>query len=597
MKKLILILSKKEKYTLLKLMLLSIAVAIAETLGVASVAPFVAIIASPEIIKSNPVLFSLYKMFGSTSNEDFAVVVGFLVLGAITLATTLKIINTKAYIKFTRLSEHEIGLRVSSMYLRQDYVWFANQNSAKLDSKILKEIHNVIYHVIEPGIILFAQSSVVLMITIMLMVVNPVVSLIAIMVLGTTYGVISLTFKTFLRKKGNERLLSNSERFVALRDLFGAIKEIKANDASLHFLNKFEEKSSNHSKVEYSVQLVAHLPRFVVELIAFGGMLGGLLLAITAGVKFQELAPTLTLFTFAAYKILPAMQQVHYSVSHLRYAGPLVEQIHNEIESLKKEEEIKAVRELTGGDEIKSIELQKIDYQYPNSNRKALKNFSMTINANTSIGIVGASGSGKTTLVDILLGLIKPNSGKIIINGIEVPNTDGEAIDKRIGYVPQNVYILDENVEKNIIFGNAKMLNKTAVINAAKAANIHHLITNELANGYKSILGERGARVSGGERQRIGIARALYRNAQVLILDEASSSLDTITESEVMREIKKISVNLTLITIAHRLNTVKDCDVIYLLKDGELQSKGSYLELSQNSDYFRHLLNPENISN
>ena len=238
----------------------------------------------------------------------------------------------------------------------------------------------------------------------------------------------------------------------------------------------------------------------------------------------------------------------------------------------------------------KSITLNHVYYNYPNTTRTALKDINLTIPARTTVGLVGATGSGKTTTVDIILGLLEAQQGTLEVDGkvINKNNNNSRAWQNSIGYVPQHIYLADDTVTANISFGiDVKDVNQKAIESAAKIANIHGFVINELPQQYQTTIGERGVRLSGGQRQRIGIARALYHNPRILILDEATSSLDNLTEREIMEAIHKIGKNITIILIAHRLSTVKNCDNIFLLEKGKLKAQGKFEELIQTSDSFR----------
>jgi ABC-type multidrug transport system fused ATPase/permease subunit len=235
----------------------------------------------------------------------------------------------------------------------------------------------------------------------------------------------------------------------------------------------------------------------------------------------------------------------------------------------------------------KNITLNNINFNYPNAARTAIKNLNISIKSQTTVGIVGATGSGKTTTVDIILGLLEAQQGSLKIDGIEIKKHNLRAWQKSIGYVPQQIFLADDTVAGNIALGvDSKLIDQKNVERAAKIANIHDFVIDELPHHYQTTVGERGIRLSGGQRQRIGIARALYHNPKVLILDEATSALDNLTEQTVMEEVKNIGKDLTIIMIAHRLNTVKNCDNIFLLEKGELKQQGTFNELIKNSDYF-----------
>ena len=265
----------------------------------------------------------------------------------------------------------------------------------------------------------------------------------------------------------------------------------------------------------------------------------------------------------------------------MSFAGPSLDKLHDDLKNLKKFNENTEKNILTLS---KKIILKNINYSYPNSSRIALNDINLIIPANSKVGFVGTTGGGKTTTVDIILGLLEAQKGTLEVDDTIITNQNTRAWQRSIGYVPQQIYLSDDTVEANIAFGQEiKNINKEAVEKAAKIANLHNFVIEELPNKYQTTIGERGVRLSGGQRKRIGIARALYHNPQVLILDEATSALDNETEEAVMEAVNNIGKNITIILIAHRLNTVKNCDIIFKLEKGRIVDQGSFESLINNN--------------
>ena len=282
---------------------------------------------------------------------------------------------------------------------------------------------------------------------------------------------------------------------------------------------------------------------------------------------------------------MPALQQIYYASVQLRFASPALDAMRQELAGFKREiVEYQPSNRLPLASEIT---LSKVNYQYPNVKHLTLTDIDITIPVNTIVGFVGVTGSGKTTTVDVLLGLLEPQSGCLSVDGKRITNSQVRQWQNNIGYVPQHIYLADDSVSANIAFGvQPQEVDQEAVERAAKIADIHQFVTSELPQGYATTVGERGVRLSGGQRQRIGIARALYQNPQVLILDEATSALDNLTEQAVMKAIKHLGKDITIILIAHRLSTVQECDLIYLMKGGRVKACGTYDELVSNSHEF-----------
>jgi ABC-type multidrug transport system fused ATPase/permease subunit len=356
------------------------------------------------------------------------------------------------------------------------------------------------------------------------------------------------------------------------------------------FINRFRLPASNYAKAHANSLIIAQVPRFALEGIAFGGILILILLLISKGNSLSSVSPTIALFTISGYRLMPAIQQVYTTISQIKYTRNAIDQLYDEFTILKNySTNVMPNNRLNFS---KSINLKSIEYSYPNSKKEILHNLNLYIPINSKIGIVGSTGSGKTTTVDIILGLLDPTSGQFEIDDIKITIDNKRSWQENISYVPQNIYLSDDTIASNIAFGiEIKNINQNAVEKASRIANLHNFVINELPYGYQTQIGERGIRLSGGQRQRIGIARALYNNPKLLILDEATSSLDNLTENAVMDAINNLGNDITIIIIAHRLSTVKNCDKIFLLDKGAIISSGTYDTLSEKSESFIKLLN------
>jgi ABC-type branched-subunit amino acid transport system ATPase component len=299
---------------------------------------------------------------------------------------------------------------------------------------------------------------------------------------------------------------------------------------------------------------------------------------------FNNALPVISLYVFAGYRLMPAIQQMYTSFTQLIYISPAVEVLSNDIKNLERYNLIEDERIMMFK---KEINLKNIHYNYPLTLRTSLKDINVNIPAKSTIGFIGATGSGKTTMVDIILGLLEPQKGTLEVDDQIITKQNLRSWQRLISYVPQQIYLSDDTILSNIAFGvEPKNVNQEAVEKAAKIANLHEFIINELPKKYQTIVGERGVRLSGGERQRIGIARALYRSPQVIIFDEATSALDYQTEQEVMEAVNNLRKDITIILIAHRLNTVENCDIIFKFEKGRIIQQGTFDELVKNNKTF-----------
>jgi len=591
LKKLIDLLTPPERKRAGKLVGMILVMAFADMLGVASILPFMAVLANPELVQTNAVLntaFTISRHIGIHTPEQFLFALGVLVFVLLVISLAFKALTTYAQTRFALMREYSIGKRLVEGYLHQPYSWFLNRHSADLGKTILSEVQTVINNGMTPLMTLMAQSTVTLALLILLIIVDPLLALSVGVVLGLAYAGIFAIMSSWLKRLGQARIKANQERFTAVSEAFGAAKEVKVGGLEQAYIQRFATPAEIYAKGQATAQVISQLPRFALEAIAFGGMLLVMLYLMTKSSSFAAAVPIIALYAFSGYRLMPALQQVYKAFTLLRFAGPALDALHQDLMGLQAADvqhgHIKPLP-LT-----QAITLEQVSYRYPNAPQPAVRGIDLTIPAHSTVGFVGATGSGKTTTVDVILGLLEPQEGHLSVDGQPITAANRRQWQRTIGYVPQNIYLADDSVSANIAFGvNAKDIDQEAVERAAKIANLHEFVVNDLPQGYATTVGERGVRLSGGQRQRIGIARALYHNPQVLILDEATSALDNLTEQAVMEAVNNLGHDITIILIAHRLSTVRQCDQIYLLERGEVKASGTYDQITANSERFKAL--------
>jgi len=588
-KKIIFFLTPRERRSGGWLLLMILIMAMLDMLGVASIMPLMAVLTRPELVETNEILklmFEASTIIGIENNQQFLFALGafFVVLFITSLA--FKALTNYATLRFTQMRVLSISKRLVESYLSQPYSWFLNRNSSELGKTILSEVGMIVGNGIKPMMNLIAQAAVIFTLLILLILVDPKLTLIICFTFSLAYGIIYKFSRNYLEVIGKERYKNNQLRFAAISEAFGAAKEIKVGGLEQAYIKRFEHPSKIYAKHEISSQMIRQLPRYALEAIAFGGMLLVILyLMKRSGGEFVLVIPVLTVYALAGYRFIPALQNIYASVTQLRYAEPAINEVYNDIKSLGSFniEENKTILQFS-----KNITLNHIYFQYPESSKTALKDVHINIPVNTTVGLVGSTGSGKTTVVDVVLGLLEAQKGTLEIDGKIINENNRRDWQRSIGYVPQFIYLADDTVAANIAFGiDPKNIDDDAMLRAAKIANLHEFVISELPKKYGTYIGERGVRLSGGQRQRIGIARALYHSPKLLVLDEATSALDNITEKAVMEAVNNLDKNITIILIAHRLSTVKKCDMIYLLEKGEIKQKGTFQELIQLSDHFK----------
>jgi ABC-type multidrug transport system fused ATPase/permease subunit len=588
LKKLFDLLTPQERKRARLLLGMILVMALLDMLGVASIMPFIAVLANPELVETNVILNAVYassSKLGVDSPEQFLFALGIGIFVLLVGSLAFKALTTYAQLRFTLMREFSIGKRLVEGYLHQPYSWFLNRHSADLGKTILSEVSAVIGGGLVPIMTLIAQGAVGIALLALLIVMDPKLALIVGLTLVASYGLIFKTTSSLLTRLGAERIKANQQRFTAVSEAFGAAKEVKVGGLEHAYIQRFANPAQTYARHQASAQIISQLPRFALEAIAFGGMLLLILYLMGQGGSFASALPIIALYAFAGYRLMPALQQIYGALTQLKFAGPGLDALHKDLMSLQP---VGLNTQQLAMPLTQAITLNKIVYRYPNAATPTLKGISLSIPAKSTVGLVGATGSGKTTTVDLILGLLDAQEGTFAIDGQPITGYNKRAWQRAIGYVPQQIYLADDTVAANIAFGiDPEQIDQSAVEKAAKIANLHEFVTCELPQGYETTVGERGVRLSGGQRQRIGIARALYHNPQVLIMDEATSALDNLTEKAVMDAVHNLSHKITIILIAHRLSTVKDCDFVFLMEKGRQTGVGRFDELVQSNEYFR----------
>jgi len=587
------LLTKAERKDALLLLVLMIFIAFLDVLGVASIMPFMVVLASPELIHSNQILNFLYKEFNFQERANFLWALGATIFLLMLFSLACRAISIYAQLRFTLMREYCISSRLFSGYLSQSYSWYLNQNSAKLGKMILSEVNQVILGGVLPLLSLISQGTVSIILVLMLLLIDPALAVTVAFVLGVSYGVIFALSNKFLQRIGSECHISNSNRFKVINEAFGAIKEVKFLGLEDVFLRRFSAEAKIYAGHQASERIIGQIPRFGLEGIAFGGMMGVLLYLMAKNQNITEILPIIALYAFAGYRLMPALQQVYVSIISLKFIKQAVDNLHADLR------DVSDVSVCSQGEDLitltNQIELRDIAFSYGYKEPNVLENVSLAIPARTSIGFIGTTGGGKSTLVDIIMGLLEPSAGKLIIDGKIITRQNVNSWQKKIGYVPQSIYLIDDSIAANIAFGvPTKQIDYRAVAQSAKIANLDEVI-NGLSGGYETIVGDRGIRLSGGQRQRIGIARALYRSPKILILDEATSALDNKTESKLLDSIKQHSEGITVIMVAHRLSTIRECDQICIMSKGRVLAIGNHEDLLRESRDYRNFLSPRSV--
>ena len=585
--KLLFILTPKEQKHIFLILFVILVVALFEIVGLASIVPFIAVLSDPEIFENSSKINSLFetsKILGIQNQKQFLFILGLVVFFLLIISLLMKALAKYLLIKFSHNAQFNLEKRMVNSYFSQSYEWFLGRHSADLGKNILGEVGKVIKGGVEAMMNLVTRAILAMAFIILLIYVNPKLTFIISVTLGFTYLLIYKLTRGILKHIGNKRFKINRWRFTTVIEAFGAIKEIKLSGLEKNYVDRFSQPAKKLANIEAFFGLLVQLPRLAIEAIAFGGMLLMTLYLMKINNNFVNIIPTIALYTLAGYRILPLLQGIFESINTLRYNKFTIDTFYDD---LKKLQTFNLTNEKNILQFKKEINLKNINYSYPSSSKLNLKNINLKIPAGSSIGIVGITGSGKSTLIDLILGLHKPKDGSLEIDGKLIDNHNRRSWQRLIGYVPQQIFLFDDTVASNIAFGqDPELIDQEAIEKAAKVANIHDFIEKELPLKYKTQVGERGIRLSGGQKQRLGIARALYHNPKILVLDEATNALDAQTESLVLKEIKKLGQDRTIISITHRITSVKDYDKIIYIEEGEIKQEGKFEDFNNNMNDF-----------
>jgi ABC-type multidrug transport system fused ATPase/permease subunit len=591
--KLLAMFTPRERRGFFALCALMVVMGVVEAAGVASILPFLAVVANPSVIETNDVLRRAYELSGAQNQSDFLLLLGTGVFAIFMISLAMRSLTLYASSRFAQMRGFSFATRLMTGYLRKPYVWHLGRNSADLAKTILNETNTVIGGSLQNGLTLLRHGIVALFLVGLLVVVDPVVAVVAAVVLGGCYVGFYALARRYLTRIGEDRIAATRERFRIAQEGFGGFKEIKTLGLENSYAHRFRSPSLRIARYTTAQAMIGELPRNLLEAVAFGGMLTLVLVKLAAHDEgLATLLPTLGLYAFAGVRLFPAMQTLYMCSTGLKYNYPALEELHQEIIELEEQAyaslEYKKTSETIGL--TREIALSDVRFTYKGVAKPALDGLSLTIPANASVGFVGGTGAGKTTAVDVIMGLLFPEAGELRVDGVRIDESNVRAWRRSVGYVPQQIYLTDDSVAGNIAFGvPTDNIDMAAVERAARIAELHRFVTEELPQGYATLVGERGVRLSGGQRQRIGIARALYHDPDVLVLDEATSALDNLTEQAVMEAVRNIGHAKTVIMIAHRLTTVQHCDRIFLLERGRISASGTYEELVQRSEMFRRM--------
>lgn len=569
-KKLRILLDRKQKMSMVGLIFLMIIGAFLQTAGVGMLVQVVSVVIDPESIEKSGIVRSFYDFLGCQDFQTFSVTVMALLIGVFIVKNTFLFVQLKLTFGFVYKNQFATSERMMRNYLRRGYEYFLNADTAVVQRSITSDVNNM-YALVLALLQLMSDGVVSLFVVAFCFVTNGVMTVL----LGATLVVLMLAVKKVLkpimRKAGEDNQNYYSGLFKWISQTVQGIKEVKISCREQYFVDEYCKCGAGYVNAVQKNSLYNNIPKLLIETVCIAVMVIYMIVLTVSGTSAENMLEVLSTLAAAAFVLLPAVNRINNQINAIAYAEPcfmsVSDNLQEEIDDSNVDMSFAAVdrKKL----EIKkSIELKDIVYAYPNTDRLIFDRANLTIPIGASVGLVGTSGAGKSTIVDILLGLLEAQGGQICADGVEV-KAQYRSFLKNIGYIPQMIFMLDDTIRRNIAFGIPdEEIDEQRVWEVLEEAQLDEFVRS-LPEGLETGIGERGIRLSGGQRQRIGIARALYHDPEILILDEATSALDNDTEAAIMDSINRFQGRKTLIIIAHRLQTIEKCDLVYRVENGQ----------------------------
>jgi HlyD family secretion protein len=590
--------SFKKKIILFQLLVLG--TSFFEVLGILSIAPLIQVISNVSIlIDSTQLVTKIYIYFNMSDHKEFLIVLSIFILIIFLINFLFSVLSTYYLSKFS----HDIGnffkLKLFQSYVLQPWILHSNRDTSLYVNKIINETNRISQNVILP--LLNTNSKIIIGLSIVSFIFfyNPKITIICFLTFTFFYLLIYKVIKKKTDKNALEISNSHSVMYKKIFETFGGIKETIMHKKQKKFHDEFKISAENYSRSSIFIQFYQQAPKLLLEFIAFSIIIFSIIYIVSFSEEdLKNTLPVLAIYIFAGYKLLPIFQNIYYGVLSVRANKPAVDSIFSEFSKKEnKEFEIETIFKKEYFKFKDKIEINNIYFSYFKGSQDVLKNVNITIQANSFTSIVGRSGSGKSTILDILLGLLIPDKGEILLDGIPLSHSI-KNYQNNVSYVGQSIFLNNESIKKNICYGiDDHKIDNQKLLDAIEASSLSELI-NDLPQGIEAEIGEKGAKLSGGQRQRVAIARALYLDKSIIILDEATSSLDGILEDYILEKLKFFCKNhqKTVVMVTHNINLTIISDAIYLINEGTVIANGKFNDLLEN-DIFKKLLNERKNEN
>ncbi len=576
LKKMNLLLDKKQKRKMGGIVLLMLVGAILETTSISLVIPVITVLMDPVGIENGEgAIGKIYQMLHMESTLQFTVLVLIAIVVAFVLKNLILFLQQVVQLRFVFTNQFATSRRMMINFMKRPYEYYLNADTAVIQRSITSDVNNM-YGLILSSLQLTSELVVFTFLTVGLMIYDFSMTFTIAVLLASVLLIIKSVIKPIMKKAGRENQDYYSGLYKWIEESVMGIKEIKVANKENYFINGYAECGAGYVNAVQKYNLFNSTPRLLIETVCIAGLVVYLLVMLFTGKDVTDLVPQITVFGMAAMRLLPSANRINNYLTSISYFEPFFmgvsDNLQEEINDSNVEYDPEAYTKKKEVEKLKvehKIELKDIQYKYPNTDKWIFDHADLEIPVGYSVGIVGTSGAGKTTIVDVLLGLFKLQGGQILADGVEVRD-HYESWLKNIGYIPQTIFMLDSTIRKNVAFGVPdEEIDEAKVWQALKEAQLDEFVRS-LPEGLDTSIGERGIRLSGGQRQRIGIARALFEDPEVLVLDEATSALDNETEAAIMESINRLHGRKTLIIIAHRLQTIEKCDMVFRVENGKI---------------------------
>ncbi len=573
-KKLMVLLDGKQKRQMIGIIVLMLIGGILESLGISLIVPVMTIVIDPGAIQSKPYLAACYSFFNCQSTTQFAMIIMLALILVFVIKNIFLYFLNVAQLHFVYTNQFATSQRMMINFMKRPYEYYLNADTSVIQRNITSDVNNM-YGLILSLLQLISEIIVFVCLVAILFIQDARMTLFIAALLISVLLIVKLVIKPVMVKAGKDNQDYYSGLYKWIDESVTGIKEIKISSKENYFINGYGECGAGYVNAVQKYNLYNSTPRLLIETVCIAGMVGYMMFVMWNGTDLTNLLPQLTVLAAAAARLLPSANRINNYTTSISYFEPFFMNVSDNLQDEIHDDSVsydpKAYKKdapVTKLPVKREIELKDISYKYPGTETYVLEDADMTIPVGKSVGVVGTSGAGKTTIIDVLLGLLKVENGEILADGVEVRDHYQSWL-KNIGYIPQTIFMIDSTIRKNVAFGCPdNEIDDEKVWQALKEAQLDTYVRS-LPEGLDTKIGERGIRLSGGQRQRIGIARALFEDPEVLVLDEATSALDGETEAAIMESINRLHGRKTLIIIAHRLQTIEKCDMVYRIKDGK----------------------------